>query len=302
MKREKIKFESVEHLLGAPVTSETTVEIELNHITPFANHPFKVIDDGKMEELINSISQSGVLTPVIVRESKEPGKYEMISGHRRMHAAKKAGLISIPAVIKKYDDDEAIIAMVNANMQREEILPSERAFSLKMKLSAISRQGERTDLTCGNDCHKLEESNKSRAIVGKEAGMSERSVQNYIKLTELIPELLELVDRKRIGVTMAVDIAGFDKELQGWIYEYYKDNGFIKPTQIQALRETPNVENIAQRVMIQIMNEALPENKATGRVTLSEKKLDKYFPPHFSSKQREKVIMSLLEKWHENNE
>ncbi len=302
VKREQIKFESVEQLLGAPITGETTIEIEINHITPFKGHPFKVIDDSRMEELVKSIAVNGVLTPVIVRESTDPGKYEMISGHRRMHAAKLAGLITIPAVIKKYTDDEAVIAMVDANVQREEILPSERAFSLKMKLAAISRQGERTDLTCGNNCHKLDDArNKSRAIVGKDAGMSERSVQNYIKLTELVPDVLNLVDQKKIGVTLGVDIAGFDKELQGWIYEYYRDNNFLKPVQIQALKDTPNIENIAQRTMIQIMNDALPENKGKtdGKVTLSEKKLNKYFPPHFSSKQREMVIVGLLEKWHE---
>jgi ParB family chromosome partitioning protein len=305
VKREKIKFESVEELLGAPVTGETTVEIEIDHITPFKSHPFKVIDDNKMEELVKSISVNGVLTPVIIRETDEPGHYEMISGHRRMHAAKLAGLKVIPAVIKKYTDDEAVIAMVDANVQREEILPSERAFSLKMKLAAISRQGERTDLTCGNNCHKLENvRNKSRAIVGKDAGMGERTVQNYIKLTELSPEVLDLVDQKKIGITLAVEIAGFDKELQGWIYEYYKDNGFLKPVQIQALKDTSNVENIAQRAMIQIMNEALPENKGKtdGKVTLSEKKLNKFFPPHFSSKQREMVIVGLLEKWHEEQQ
>jgi ParB family chromosome partitioning protein len=302
LKREKIKFESVEQLLGAPITGEVTVEIEINHIHPFEGHPFKVIDDSKMEDLVKSIVQNGILTPVILRETAEQGQYEMISGHRRMHAAKLAGLKTIPAVIKKYTDDEAVIAMVDANVQREEILPSERAYSLKMKLAAISRQGERTDLTCGNNCHKLDEAgNKSRAIVGKEAGMSERSVQNYIKLTELVPNVMELVDQKKIGVTMGVDIAGFDKELQGWLYEYYKDNGFIKPVQVQALKETTNLENVAQRTMIQIMNDALPDSnsKANGKVTLSEKKLNKYFPPHFSSKQREMVIVGLLEKWHE---
>ncbi|WP_034444595.1 ParB/RepB/Spo0J family partition protein [Butyrivibrio sp. AE2032] len=303
VKREKIKFESVEQLLGAPITSETTVELEINHIRPFKSHPFKVIDDSRMEDLVKSISLNGVLTPVIVREIEEPGQYEMISGHRRMHAAKLAGLRTIPAVIKKFTDEEATIAMVDANVQREEILPSERAFSLKMKMEALnSRQGKRTDLTCGNDCHKLEEAGtKSRAIVGKDAGMSERSVQNYIKLTELVPEVMDLVDQKKIGVTMGVDVAGFDKELQGWIYEYFRDNNFLKPVQIQALKDTPNLENIAQRTVIQIMNDALPDSnsKANGKVTLSEKKLNKYFPPHFSSKQREMVIVGLLEKWHE---
>ncbi len=299
MKREKIHFESVEELLGAPVTREATQEIEIDHITPFKDHPFKVIDDKRMEDLVKSIATNGVLTPVIVRECEELGHYEMISGHRRMHAAKLAGLRTIPAVVKKFNDDEAVIAMVDANVQREEILPSERAFSLKMKLSAISRQGKRTDLTCGNDCHKLEgPGQKSRAIVGKEAGMSERMVQNYVKLTELIPELLDLVDQKKFGINVAMDLASFDKEMQKWLFEYYRDNGFLKPIQISELKHE-NTRNITQAVMIKLLNEALPEQKVCGKVSLSEKKLDKYFPPHFSSKQREMVIIGLLEKWHE---
>jgi len=299
VKREKIHFESVEELLGAPVTREATQEIEIDHIKPFKDHPFKVIDDKRMEDLVKSISVNGVLTPVIVRECEDVGHYEMISGHRRMHAAKLAGLHTVPAVVKKFNDDEAVIAMVDANVQREEILPSERAFSLKMKLSAISRQGKRTDLTCGNDCHKLEGvGQKSRAIVGKEAGLSERMVQNYVKLTELIPELLDLVDQKKIGINVAMDLASFDKEMQAWLFEYYKDNGFLKPVQIAELKHQ-NTRNITQSVMIKMLNDALPEQKVCGKVSLSEKKLDKYFPPHFSSKQREMVIIGLLEKWHE---
>ena len=301
VKREKVRFESVEELLGAPIAADVTEEIEINHIHPFKNHPFKVVDDEKMEELVKSISINGILTPVLLRPDGD-GQYEMISGHRRMHAAKLAGLRTVPAVIKNMNDDEAVIYMVDANVQREEILPSERAFSLKMKLAAISRQGVRTDLTCGNNCHKSDGSNKSRAIVGKAAGMSERSVQNYIKLTELVPDVLILVDQKKIGVTMAVDIAGFDKELQGWLGEYYRDNGFLKPVQIEALKDTENTRNITQSVMIQILNDALPEKrKGSGKVSFSERKLDKYFPPHFSAKEREMVIIGLLEKWHEGN-
>mgnify|MGYP002853401587 CR=1 FL=1 len=280
VKREKIKFESVEQLLGAPISSDAAVEIEISHIRPFKNHPFKVLDDSKMEDLVGSIVQNGILTPVIIRETPDAGEYEMISGHRRMHAAKLVGLRTIPAVIKKFDDDEAVVAMVDANVQREEILPSERAFSFKMKLEALNRQGARTDpsdmdaenLTSGKYFPKLAdaEEKRSRNQLGKDAGMSGRSVQNYIKLTDLIPDVLELVDQKKIGVTLGVDIAGFDKELQGWLYEYYKDNGFLKPVQIQALKDTFNLENIAQRTMIQIMNDALPDSnsKANGKVTL----------------------------------
>jgi ParB family chromosome partitioning protein len=301
-KREKIHFESVEELLGAPVAKEVTEEIEIKKIHPFNNHPFKVLDDDRMADLVKSITVNGVLTPVLLRPDNAGG-YEMISGHRRMHAAKLAGLKTIPSVIKEMSDDDAVIAMVDSNVQREEILPSERAFSFKMKMEALNHRGERTDLTCGLEVHKLEETqdNKTRNQIGKEAGMGGRQVQRYIKLTELRPELLELVDSKKIGISTAVDIASFDKELQGWIYEYVRDNGFLKPQQIEALKLTDNVENIAQRTMIEIMNNALPEKRTTGKVTLSEKKLDKYFPPHFGAKQREMVIVGLLEKWHEEN-
>ena len=157
-KREKVHFESVEELLGAPVAKDATSEIRIDQIFPFENHPFKVLDDDRMQELVESIRQHGVLVPVLVRPDDE-GTYEMISGHRRMHAAKLAGLATIPAIIKPMTDDEATIAMVDANMQREEILPSERAFSLKMKMDAMRRQGARMDRkensTSDTECRKL---------------------------------------------------------------------------------------------------------------------------------------------------
>ena len=298
VKREKIHFESVEELLGAPVTKDGTEEIRIDQIFPFENHPVKVLDDDRMQELVESIKANGVLSPVIVRPDDE-GTYEMISGHRRMHAAKLAGLTTVPAIVKQLTNDEAVILMVDANIQREEILPSERAFSFKMKLDAISRRGNRTDLTCGLQVHKLEEVNekKARDKVGSDVGMGGRQVQRYIRLTELCPELLQMVDDKRLGLNLAVDISYFDKELQKWLYEYIRENGFLKPDQIAALKNTPNLENVTQYTMIQILNSALPEAKVSGKVTLSEKKLDKYFPPHFSAVQREKVIIGLLEEW-----
>lgn len=291
VKREKIHFESVEELLGASVTKDGTEEIRIDQIFPFENHPFKVLDDDRMQELVESIKANGVLSPVIVRPDDE-GTYEMISGHRRMHAAKLAGLTTVPAIVKQLTNDEAVILMVDANIQREEILPSERAFSLKMKMDAMNRQGARTDLTLGRDVPKW-----SHEEIGKENGISGRQVKRYIRLTELIPEMLDMVDDKRLGLMLAVDISFFDKDLQKWLYEYIRENGFLKPDQIAALKNTPNLENVTQYTMIQILNSALPEAKVSGKVTLSEKKLDKYFPPHFSAVQREKVIIGLLEEW-----
>lgn len=280
-KREKIHFESVEELLGAPITKEGASEIKIEQIFPFENHPFKVLDDDRMTELVDSIKLNGVLSPVIVRPDDE-GTYEMISGHRRMHAAKLAGLTTIPAIVKEMTNDEAVVLMVDANIQREEILPSERAFSLKMKMDAMNRQGQRTDLTLGREVPKW-----SHEEIGEEAGISGRQVKRYIRLTELVPDLLDLVDEKKLGMMLAVDISFFDKEIQHWLYEYIKDNGFLKPVQVEALKNAPNIENVTQYTMIQLLNEALPEKKTCGKVSLSEKKLDSTFH-HISQQRREK--------------
>ena len=286
----KIKLQSVDELLGVPEIAGTQ-EIEIGRIHSFPNHPFKVLDDDKMETLVDSIRENGILNPVIVRPD-QTGDYEMISGHRRLHAAGIVGLVKIPAIVKEMSDDEAIIKMVDANIQREEILPSERAWSLKMKMDAMRRQGCRTDLTCGTECQKL-----SSDEVGEAFGLKGRQVRNYVRLTELIAELMEYVDQKKIPITLAVDISYFDEQVQKWIYEYIKDNGFLKPVQIAALKEQPNLANTTQYHVISILNGALPQKSSSAKVSLSEKKLDKYFPPHYSAKQREDVIIQLLEQW-----
>ena len=306
VKREKIHFESVEELLGAPTIKDGTEEIKVKQIYAFENHPFKVIDDDKMEELVESIKENGVLSPVLVRPDDEGG-YEMISGHRRLHAARLAGLETIPAIIKPMTDDEATIAMVDANVQREEILPSERAWSLKMKMDAMRRQGSRSD-TSDHNGRKLDEDRvagrrlETTAIVGREAGMGQTQVKRYIRLTELVPEMMDLVDQRKVGLVMAYDISFFDSEVQTWLAEYIKENKYIKQDQIEALKECPNLQNVTQYTLIQLLNGALPEKKAVSKVSLSEKKLNKYFPPHTSAKEREQVIIELLEKWHQEKE
>ena len=294
----KIKLQSVDELLGVPEIAGTQ-EIEIGRIHSFPNHPFKVIDDEKMETLADSIRENGILNPVIVRPD-QTGNYEMISGHRRLHAAGIVGLKKIPAIVKEMSDDEAIIKMVDANIQREEILPSERAWSFKMKMEAMKRQGCRRDLlsTCGTEFHKLDRNDlKTRETIGNESGMTGRQVTKYIRLTELISDLLDLVDEKKITLSMGVDISYFDKQVQQWIYEYIKDNGFLKPSQIAMLKEEPNLEKCTQYNVISILNSALPQKTVSAKVSLSEKKLDKYFPPHYSAKQREDVIIQLLEQW-----
>ncbi len=299
-KREKIHFASVDELLGAPnLTGEGTEMLKLESIHSFKNHPFKVIDDEKMSELKESIKVNGILSPVLVRPDGKGG-YEMISGHRRMHAASMLGLDMIPAIVKEMSDDEAVIVMVDSNVQREEILPSERAFSLKMKMDAMRRQGKRTDLDSTSDTErrKLETS----AIVGEQIGMGQTQVKKYVRLTELIPGLLDLVDEKKIGIGMGADISYFDKEVQQWIYEYRLENGFLKPEQIEALKKEPGLANMTQHTTILALNRALPEPKTSGKVALSEKKLNKYFPSHMSSREREKIILNLLAKWKEEQE
>ena len=300
VKKEKLHFESVQELLGAPVDNEGTQEIRIDQIYPFENHPFKVLDDDKMTDLVESIKENGILVPVLVRPDDE-GSYEMISGHRRLHAAKAAGLSTIPAVIKEMTNDEATIAMVDANIQREEILPSERAYSLKMKMDAMRRQGARIDLidgTSDTECRKL----NTAEIVGEECGMKQVQVRKYVRLTELIQELMNLVDEKKVPIVLGVELSYLDHDIQGWVYEYIKENGFLKKEQVEALRKQANPENMTQFTIISIMNDALPGNKASGRVNLSEKKLDKYFPSHVSANERERVILNLLQKWKEEQE
>ena len=288
---EKIKLSGIDELLGV-VNEESAMEIDIASIHPFEGHPFKVIDDDKMQDLVESVRENGVITPVLIRPAME-NQYEMISGHRRMHAAKLAGLSTIPAIVREMTDDESVIAMVDANIQRKELLPSEKAFAFKMKMDAIKHQG----ITFGHDVQKW-----SHEEIGKESGMSGRQVNRYIRLTELVPELLDLVDCKKINLTLAVDISYIDKEIQKWIYEYIRDNGFIKPNQITALRKQLETETISQNFMISIFNNAIAPKKTNRKITLSEKKLTKYFPPEYSQEQMEKVIETLLEEWTKRQE
>lgn len=291
---EKIKLTSFNDLMGIS-EGESSVEIEISRIVAFQNHPFKVKDDEKMEELIESIRMQGILTPVLVRPDDEDG-YEMISGHRRMHAAKRLGLETIPAIVKEMTDDESTIAMVNANIQREELLPSEKAFAYKMKMDALKRQGSRRDLTCGQNGHKLI-GVKTRDLIAEGSDDSARSIQRYIRLTELIPALLDMVDEKRLGFTIAVDISYISQDIQKWLYEYIRDNGVIKPEQVAKLRQHLEQNTINQMEMIQLLNSSLKGRMPTKKVTLSEKKLQKYFPPHYSTSEMEGVIVTLLEEW-----
>ena len=288
----KIKLQSVDELLGVPEIAGTQ-EIELGRIHSFPNHPFKVLDDEKMDTLVESIRENGILNPVIVRPDQN-GDYEMISGHRRLHAAGIVGLNKVPAIVNEMSDDEAIIKMVDANIQREEILPSEKAYAYKMKLEAMKRSAGRPtkENACQSGTHL-----RSDQELASQVGESARSIQRYIRLTYLVPELLEMIDLKKLQFVMAVDISYFDEQIQNWICEYIKDNGFIKPVQISALKNYPNLSKANQFSVISIMNDALPKKSSSAKVSLSEKKLDKYFPSHFTAKECENVIIQLLEQW-----
>ena len=256
---EKIKLASIDELLGV-VNEESAMEIEISKIHPFKNHPFKVLDDEKMQDLVESVRINGVLTPVLLRMDDNE-EYEMVSGHRRMHAAQLAGLTTIPAIVRELSDDDAIVAMVDANIQREELLPSEKAFAYKMKQEAMKHQGSRTDLTLGQNVPKFK---RTTEAIADGTGESYKQIQRYIRLTELIPELLDLVDNKKLQFTVAVNISYIDKEVQEWIYEYISDTGFIKPKQIASLRNQLNDGPINQIQMLSIFNNCVMAKKYPG--------------------------------------
>ena len=377
---------------------EKIIEIEIERLRSFKNHPFQVKDDNEMHLLKESIEKYGILTPLIVRPVPD-GVYEIIAGHRRRHAAELLGYRKVPVIIRVMNEDEAILNMVDSNLHREKISFSEKAFAYKMKNEAMKRTGGRrkssqsdyplkgkktveiigeefgdsakqvqrylklTDLipellekldngelsfnpavelsyltieeqkefidameyiqreellpsekafaykmkmdamrrTAGRPTKENPRQNvgnyETADLIGKDNGESGRQVQRYIRLTELIPELLDLVDKKKLQFTVAIDISYIDKEVQEWIYEYIRDTGFIKPKQIAALRNQLNDGPINQIQMLSIFNNCVMAKKVSRSLTFSEKKLTKYFPDDYTAKDMEQVIESLLEKW-----
>ena len=293
---QKIKLTSIDELLCVPET-EGTVDIDVRAIYPFANHPFKVLDDEKMDELVESIKANGVLTPVLVRPDDE-GTYEMISGHRRLHAAKRAGLFRIPAIVKKMTNDEATIIMVDSNVQREEILPSEKAFAYRMKLEAIKRQGARTYLTSPQNGAKL----VAADVVGQSMGVSGTQVSRMVRLTELIHPLLNMVDEKRLAVSVGVELSFMNKNVQQWIYEFIRENGMIKQEQLMELRKYRDDSNMTQDQLINILIGSASTTPVSKKITLNERKLHKFFPAYYSKTEMERVIFGLLEQWKQAQE
>ena len=292
---ERMMYTGIDESLGVQC-SNGPMEIEISLIQPFKNHPFKVLDDAKMDELEESIIKQGILSPVLVRPGKN-GTYEMISGHRRLHAAKRAEFQTVPAIVLDLNDDEATIVMIDSNLQREEILPSERAFAFKMKMDALRHQG-----TCRHEVAKLSPiERKSTTVIGAGSGLTGRSVERYIKLTDLIPELLEMVDNKIISLVMGVDIASFEIEVQRYLLQYIKEKGRILPGQIAVLKKQTNLENLTPYTVMTLMKQAAAEKDSPKRITFTEKKLDKYFPRDYPPQKRSRIICELLEKWKEEN-
>ena len=297
---QKIKLTSVEELLGVN-NEESAIDIEIVKIRSFRNHPFKVIDDDKMQDLVESIRTNGILSPVLVRPIGND-IYEMVSGHRRMHAASLLGMESIPAIIREMTDDEAIVKMVDANIQREELLPSEKAFAYKMKLEAMKRQAGRPakNNTGQNDQNFF--GKVSRDVLAEKTGESSKQIQRFIRLTELIPDLLEYVDQKRLQFTVAVEISYIDKEIQKWLFEYIRDNGTVKLNQITLLRTRLQSGAITQGAMISLLNDSQPGKAPSAKLTFSEKKLREYFPSHYTTTQMRGVIEDLLTDWKRNQD
>lgn len=300
---EKIKLLSVDELLGVP-SGDPVTEIDVDKIYPFENHPFKVVEDEKMEDLIESIRYNGVLTPVVVRPDDEGG-YEMISGHRRLYAVNKIGLSAIPATIKEMDDDDAVIAMVDSNIQRDEILPSEKAFAYRMRYEAMKKkEGRPKKLSqVGTVSGKAVVSKNGRGQatdekLAQEVGESRNQIHRFIRLTELIPELLELVDRGNIAIMTGVDISHVDSKIQKWLHEYIRDNGTIKSYQIVALRDGLNINpDMSREEVIQILNDNQPGRKPSMRINFTSNQLRKYFPAYYTSQEARAVIEELLANW-----
>ena len=273
---------------------EQVQQIPIGELFPFKNHPFKVLDDESMQRTVESVEQYGVLSPLIVRPRPEGG-YEIISGHRRQHAAQLAGLDTLPVIVRNMDDDAAVLLMVDSNLQRENILPSERAFAYKMKLEALKNQGARSDLTCGQFGHKLIGA-KARDIVADESGDNARNVQRFIRLTSLIPELLDMVDEKKIAFNPAVELSYLDESQQRDFLEAMNDTQNAPSlSQAQRLKKLAQEGHFSYDVAFAVMGEEKKDE--LDKVVIKNDTLRKYFPRSYTPKQMEDTIIKLLDQW-----
>ncbi len=273
---------------------EQVQQIPIGELFPFKNHPFKVLDDESMQRTVESVEQYGVLSPLIARPRPEGG-YEIISGHRRQHAAQLAGLDALPVIVRQMDDDAAVLLMVDSNLQRENILPSERAFAYKMKLEALKNQGARSDLTCGQIGHKLNGA-KARDIVADESGDNARNVQRFIRLTNLVPELLDMVDEKKISFNPAVELSYLDEAQQRDFLEAMNDTQNAPSlSQAQRLKKLAQEGHFSYDVAFAVMGEEKKDE--LDKVVIKNDTLRKYFPRSYTPKQMEDTIIKLLDQW-----
>ncbi len=271
---------------------EQVQQIPIGELYPFKNHPFKVLDDDSMSDTVESVKQYGVLAPLIARPRPEGG-YEIISGHRRQHAAELAGLETLPVIVREMSDDAAVILMVDSNLQREHILPSERAFAYKMKLEAIKKQGARSDLTSGQVVQK---SKLSIEQVAEGTGEGYKTVQRFIRLTNLVPELLDMVDEKKIAFNPAVELSYLDEAQQRDFLEAMNDTqNFPSLSQAQRLKKMAQNGQFSYDVAFAIMGEAKKDE--LDKVVIKNDTLKKYFPRSYTPKQMEDTIIKLLEQW-----
>ena len=270
---------------------EQVQQIPIDALHPFTNHPFKVLDDEAMTRTVESIAQYGVLAPLIARPHPDGDGYEIISGHRRQYAAKLAGLDTLPVIVRQMSDDAAVILMVDSNLQREHILPSERAFAYKMKLEALKNQGARSDLTSAQVAPKL-----STEKIGEEVGMSKDNVKRYIRLTNLVPELLDMVDEKKIAFNPAVELSYLDEAQQRDFLEAMNDTQNAPSlSQAQRLKKLAQEGHFSYDVAFAVMGEEKKDE--LDKVVIKNDTLRKYFPRSYTPKQMEDTIIKLLEQW-----
>ena len=288
---DRVKFKELDSLFG--INQEQTgqvVDVPLKELYPFKNHPFKVVDDEKMAQLVESIKESGILVPIMVRD-RDAGGYEVVSGHRRKHAAELAGLDTVPVIIRELTDDESVIAMVDANLQREEILPSEKAFAYKMKLQALSRQGQRSDLTSCQVGTKL----RADEMIALNANDSARTIQRYIRLTELLPELLDMTDRKKIKFNPAVELSYLPHEEQEILLEVMKEDDVVpslsQAQQIKRLSQDGACTKESIHAVLKVVG--IKEKN----VVIKQEVIMKYFSADTSEEEIERVICGLLEEY-----
>jgi len=302
--RDSIKLTSVDDLFSteegrADSQREKVLDIPLSEINDFPNHPFKVKADEAMLEMADSVIQHGVLVPGLVRP-KADGGYELVAGHRRKRASELAGKETMPCIIRKLDDDQATIIMVDSNLQRESILPSEKAFAYKMKLDAMNRQGQRTDLTSGQVGQKLK-GKYSVEVLADQMGESYKQIQRYIRLTYLLPPILEMVDEKEIAFNPAVELSYLAENEQQSLYDTMQvEDCTPSLSQAQRMKKLSQDGRLSEDVIFSILTEEKSNQKE--KFNIQRERIDRFFPKSFSEKQKEDLIVQLLEGWHKKRQ